>query len=319
MRSRHIFELVPAALLAAALLLPAAPVQAGMAGMAAIAGPTAVPAGDSGKIRAAGTLNVEGRCRILTDDQGNQYALVGNLGSFTTGDRISVTGTRGAPSSCLEGTTIRVESARPDLPRGASLQPSRRRAQLPGLPELPENPENPAPRLAGFTGFSGFAGGPAPLERVRKGSITVRGTLTGEGVECQALRGSDGRLYTLTGNLHGLAVGDKVRVTGSVAEVSTCQQGTTLVVEQIRLADSQGDEPEARMKREVLTLAGSLTGEGVECQAFRSEKGELYTLTGDLKGFKTGDRVSLTASLVEGGPCQEQGKTLQVKTIKRLR
>lgn len=313
MRSRHIFELVPAALLAAALLLPAAPVQAGMAGMAAIAGPRAVTAGDSGKIRAAGTLNVEGRCRILTDDQGNQYALVGNLGSFTTGDRISVTGTRGAPSSCLEGTTIRVESARPDLPRGASLQPSRRRAQLTALPELPETA---APRLAGF---SGFAGGPAPLERVRKGSITVRGTLTGEGVECQALRGSDGRLYTLTGNLHGLAVGDKVRVTGSVAEVSTCQQGTTLVVEQIRLADSQGDEPEARMKREVLTLAGSLTGEGVECQAFRSEKGELYTLTGDLKGFKTGDRVSLTASLVEGGPCQEQGKILQVKTIKRLR
>jgi hypothetical protein len=316
MRSRQIFELVPPALLAAALLLPAAPAKAGMAGMAAIAGPTAVTAGDSGKIRAAGTLNVEGRCRILTDDQGNQYALVGNLGSFTTGDRISVTGTRGAPSSCIEGTTIRVESARPDLPRGASLQPSQRRAGIPDLPALAENPETAAPRLAGF---SGFAGGPAPLERVRKGSITVRGKLTGEGVECQALRGSDGRLYTLTGNLHGLAVGDKVRVTGSVAEVSTCQQGTTLVVEQIRLADSQGDEPEARMKREVLTLTGSLTGEGVECQAFRSEKGEIYTLTGDLKGFKTGDRVSLTASLVEGGPCQEQGKTLQVKTIRRVK
>ncbi len=105
-----------------------------------------------------------------------------------------------------------------------------------------------------------------------------------------------------------------------MAEVSTCQQGTTLVVEQIRLADSQGDEPEARVKEEeVLTLTGSLTGEGVDCQAFRAEKGELYTLTGDLRGFKTGDRVTLTASPVEGGPCQGEGKTLQVKTIQRAK
>jgi hypothetical protein len=276
------FEILAGLLLTAALLLPAAPARAD------------APAG---KIRAAGTLNVEGKCRILTDDQGHQYALVGNLGAFTTGDRISVTGTRGTPSSCIEGTTIRVESARSDPERRA-------RALLPGLPES--------------VGFAGFADG-APLERVHRGSISIRGTLTAEGVECQALRGSDGKLYTLTGNLHGLTVGDKVRVTGSVAEVSTCQQGTTLAVEQIRLADSQGDEPEARVSGEVLTLTGSLTGEGVECQAFRAEKGDLYTLTGDLRGFKTGDRVSLTASLVEGGTCQGQGKTLQVKTIRRAK
>jgi len=291
------FQIVPGALLAATLLLPPSPARAASASGTA-----------SGKIRAAGTLNVEGRCRILTDDQGNQYALVGDLGSFTTGDRISVTGTRGAPSSCIEGTTIQVESARPDLPRRASL-PS-------GSPRSVSSSRTSA---LGFSGFASFSGGPAPLERVYKGAITVRGTLTGEGVECQALRGSDGRLYTLTGNLHGLAVGDKVRVTGTVAEVSTCQQGTTLVVQQIRLADSQGDEPEARVKREVLALTGSLTGEGIECQAFREANGDLYTLTGDLRGFKTGDRVTLTASLVEGGPCQGQGKTLQVKTIQRAK
>ncbi len=272
-------QILPGLLLGAALLLSALPARAGAAG----------------KIQAAGTLNVEGKCRILTDDQGHQYALVGNLGTFTTGDRISVTGTPGTPSSCIEGTTIRVESARPDPER-------RSRALFPAL------------------SASGFPEGMAPLERVQRRSIAVRGTLTGEGIECQALRATDGKLYTLTGNLHGLTVGDKVRVVGSVAEVSTCQQGTTLVVEQIRLADSQGDEPEARVKEEeVLTLTGSLTGEGVDCQAFRAEKGELYTLTGDLRGFKTGDRVTLTASPVEGGPCQGEGKTLQVKTIQRAK
>jgi hypothetical protein len=276
-------EILPGLLLVAALLLSTVPAQAGA----------------TGKIQAAGTLNVEGKCRILTDDQGHQYALVGNLGAFTTGDRISVTGTPGTPSSCIEGTTIRVEHARPDPER-------RSRALFPDL------------STAGFP--AGFPEGMAPLERVRRRSISLRGTLTGEGVECQALRATDGKLYTLTGNLHGLTVGDKVRVVGSVAEVSTCQQGTTLVVEQIRLADSQGDEPEARVKEEeVLTLTGSLTGEGVDCQAFRAEKGELYTLTGDLRSFKTGDRVTLTASPVEGGPCQGQGKTLQVKTIQRAK
>jgi hypothetical protein len=285
-------------------------ILAGLLLLAALLLPATAQAGGPGRIQAAGTLNVEGRCRILTDDQGHQFALQGDLGAFTTGDRIAVTGTRGTPSSCIEGTTIRVESARQDPPRRASLQPapsrtpSFRAAFAPGILE------------ASLPASSLFE---APAARVHKGTITVRGTLTGEGVECQALRGSDGKLYTLTGNLHGLTVGDKVRVTGTVAEVSTCQQGTTLVVQQIRLADSQGDEPEGHVQDEVLTLIGSLTGEGIECQAFRAEKGELYTLTGDLRSFKTGDRVKLTASVVEGGPCQGQGKTLQVKTIERAK
>jgi hypothetical protein len=299
-------QIVPGVLLAAALLLPAAPARAR----------------ETGKIRAAGTLNVEGRCRILTDDQGRQYALIGDLGSFTTGDRILVTGTLGAPSPCLEGATLQVESARQDVPRRAGL------SGRPGLPRQAGQPGLPGPlkpALAQNYAF-GFAAPPSlqppsRMERVRrgKGSISVRGTLTGEGVECQALRGSDGQLYTLAGNLKGYNVGDKVHVVGSLAEVSTCQQGRTIAVEQIRLDDSHGDEPAARMGREVLALTGSLTGEGIECQAFRSEKGELYTLTGDLKGFKTGDRVDLVASPIEGGPCQEQGKTVQVKTIRRAK
>lgn len=63
--------------------------------------------------------------------------------------------------------------------------------------------------------------------------ITIRGTLTDEGVECQAMRAEGGALYTLTGDLGGLQTGDRVRVEGVVAEISFCQQGTTINVSAI--------------------------------------------------------------------------------------
>lgn len=62
------------------------------------------------------------------------------------------------------------------------------------------------------------------------GTICVRGTLTDEGVECQALRADTGELYTLVGNLEGFKIGDKVYVAGTIAAVSFCMQGITIVV-----------------------------------------------------------------------------------------
>src|SRR5690606_21232975 len=44
--------------------------------------------------------------------------------------------------------------------------------------------------------------------------VTVTGTLSREGAECQALRGDDGQLYTLSGDAGGFEPGDRVRVTG---------------------------------------------------------------------------------------------------------
>jgi hypothetical protein len=52
------------------------------------------------------------------------------------------------------------------------------------------------------------------------------------------MRGDDGRLYTLTGDLpRRLRAGDRVRVAGQVAEVSFCQQGTTISVTRISEAN----------------------------------------------------------------------------------
>jgi LysM repeat protein len=63
---------------------------------------------------------------------------------------------------------------------------------------------------------------------------TVIGVMTDEGVECQAMRGQDGQLYTLIGDLEGYGSGDPVEVRGSEPEVDFCQQGVTIEVEDIR-------------------------------------------------------------------------------------
>jgi len=62
--------------------------------------------------------------------------------------------------------------------------------------------------------------------------VRVVGTLTDEGVECPAMRGDDGVLYTLGPvELVRGEVGDRVRVTGRIAEGSICQQGTSLIIQ----------------------------------------------------------------------------------------
>ena len=67
-------------------------------------------------------------------------------------------------------------------------------------------------------------------EGAAAGAICVRGKLTDEGVECQALRSDDGELYTLVGDLNGFHNGDHVVVCGTIATVSFCMQGTTINV-----------------------------------------------------------------------------------------
>lgn len=61
-------------------------------------------------------------------------------------------------------------------------------------------------------------------------TVCIKGQLTDEGVECQALRTDSNQLYTLVGDLKGFGVGDKVCVSGAVAEISFCMQGTTIAV-----------------------------------------------------------------------------------------
>lgn len=63
-----------------------------------------------------------------------------------------------------------------------------------------------------------------------------------------------------------------------------------------------------------ITIFGQLTREGVECQALRSDQGELFTLVGDLRGFSAGQRVRVTGQRMEVSTCQ-QGTTVRVSKI----
>ncbi|HEX8271380.1 MAG TPA: DUF5818 domain-containing protein [Longimicrobiaceae bacterium] len=92
----------------------------------------------------------------------------------------------------------------------------------------------PADTLAGGRMDTDTAGGAAPA-----GETRVTGRLTDEGVECPALRGDDGRLYTLAGDTGGFKPGDRVTVAGTVAEMSTCMQGTTISVRSIEKAGNR--------------------------------------------------------------------------------
>ena len=65
-----------------------------------------------------------------------------------------------------------------------------------------------------------------------------------------------------------------------------------------------------------LRVQGRLTDEGVECPALRADNGTLYTLLGEIEGFKPGDRVVVEGTRVEISFCM-QGTTLQVKKISR--
>ena len=65
------------------------------------------------------------------------------------------------------------------------------------------------------------------------GMVTIIGRLTNEGVECQALRGDNGQLYTLLGDFRALPVDTRVCVSGRQVEFSSCQQGITIRVQSI--------------------------------------------------------------------------------------
>ena len=65
------------------------------------------------------------------------------------------------------------------------------------------------------------------------GLLRRTGEITGEGVECVAMRDTDGFLYTLIGDVGDVEPGDQVTVEASYVEASTCMQGTTLSVTRV--------------------------------------------------------------------------------------
>ena len=177
------------------------------------------------KIEAEGTLSVKDGCHILTTKEGTRYALSGDLSAFRDGDHLFVRGPVGEKSACLkDGVTIAVVDARAE--RGETAGDSESHDAHHGHHEE---------ATVSHVEVKGKA-----VEKPGK-TVVVRGVLTDEGVECQALRSDDNTLYTLAGKIEGFQVGDRVKVTGKVAEVSTCQQGITLDVQNIQKEKKEKD------------------------------------------------------------------------------
>ena len=67
-----------------------------------------------------------------------------------------------------------------------------------------------------------------------------------------------------------------------------------------------------------ITVIGILTDEGVECQAMRSkDDNKLFTLIGNLEGFKNGDQVQVIGKIAEVSFCM-QGTTIAVDKITKV-
>ena len=93
--------------------------------------------------------------------------------------------------------------------------------------------------------------------------IKVKGVLVPGGVECQRLQTLDGTYYTISrNNLGDIKEGDQVEVTGKKAEVSFCQQDTTIDVEKIeKLSGTTSEAPTAnpQVKSNNSGIIGSVT------------------------------------------------------------
>jgi LysM repeat protein len=145
-------------------------------------------------------------------------------------------------------------------------------------------------------------------------TVALAGFISDDGVTCPAMRGRDGRLYTLVGDVGNVRPGDRVRVEGRITRTSTCMQGTTIDVHRLRTYGGHHTDADYDL---FVTIRGRVTDEGVECTAIRGSDGRLYTLAGKADNLRPGDRVEVVGRRAEASFCM-QGITLEVQRLRRL-
>lgn len=114
--------------------------------------------------------------------------------------------------------------------------------EISGTIRIPETaPWDRAVLLVAFDAIFAPIGLSEPFHVTRPDGILQRtGEVTDEGVECLAMRDTDGYLYTLIGATEGLEEGSPVVLQGRFVEVSTCNQGTTIEVVEVLPPSSTG-------------------------------------------------------------------------------
>ena len=76
-------------------------------------------------------------------------------------------------------------------------------------------------------------------------------------------------------------------------------------------------QPQKPGRQDEMRLSGELVAGGAECQRFRSTGGKFYTLEGNLRGFRTGDRVEVTGFVPRASHCM-QDTPFRVTAIRRI-
>jgi len=104
--------------------------------------------------------------------------------------------------------------------------------------------------------------------------IHVSGTFTDEGVECPAVMGDNGGLYTLIGDVSGFEPGDRVELVGTPVEVSICMQGITLDVQAIQAESVKDQQTLIILEGEILAS----TAGARNCLILNSKDGKIYGL-----------------------------------------
>jgi len=112
--------------------------------------------------------------------------------------------------------------------------------EVSGTITIPETaPWDRAVMLVAFDAIFAPIGLSDPFHVTRAdGTIRRTGRVSDEGVECLAMRDTDGFLYSLVGRIDGLEAGDEIVVDGRYVEASVCMQGATIDVTAVRPAPS---------------------------------------------------------------------------------
>lgn len=97
-------------------------------------------------------------------------------------------------------------------------------------------------RVAGMTAIAVMAVSLAACSGLNRDYITVTGKITDQGRECVTFRADDGTLYALANKAQGLRPGDRVRVTGHSALMTTCTEAPTLIVDKLTPLKAAGSE-----------------------------------------------------------------------------
>lgn len=152
-----------------------------------------------------------------------------------TGDEVTITGS-GLPGG--QAFTVEAGPSPSELRRLADAKTSNR-GELIATVNVPPRPDDGDKLVFAVETADGRVRvASEPFRVIPPGAaVIVTGTLASEGAECPTLRGDDGKLYSLTGaKLGKLGPGSHVQVEGTLADVSICMQGTTIVVLSIALA-----------------------------------------------------------------------------------